>query len=161
MKAAIRKYRQFHQFDPVEKGEFHPTFKIPTQAIRCGEGVYVLYSSDKLNPETGEDEGVIDYIHHHDPGVKVYRTDPDSDGPMRPVPQSIRRVKILVLLGKCAGFAYKDHNGKEVKADATGRAPELYTIPSGKALLVVQDKRTCLALIWGGKLGVKPEGIVG
>jgi len=39
--------------------------------------------------------------------------------------------------------------------------PELYTIPAGTALLVVEDKRHVAAIIWGGALGVECRGIVG
>jgi hypothetical protein len=67
----------------------------------------------------------------------------------------------LTLLGQCLGFAYYDpESDQEIEAKVTQPFPELYSIPSGKALLVIQSKRTVLALIWGGRLGVEARGIV-
>lgn len=159
MKRAIDKYVEFHQFDPYEIGEFARGFQIPHDVTLVGAGRYVLYSSDKLNPSTGEDEGFIDYIHEHKPGVRVYR--PGVPGRSRRVPGYIRDVSELVLLGECMGFGYDDGDGNEVAAEPDAALTELYAIPSGKALIVVENKRCVCALIWGGKLGVEARGIVG
>ena len=158
---AERKYVEFHSQQPVKIGEFHKTFKIPQSARIAGDAVNVLYSSDKLNPETGKDEGWIDYIHDHKEGVAVYRTDAHFSGRTRKVPKWIWGVDELTWLGHCLGFAYNDESGKEVQAQADAPLPELFTIPSGRALIVVQSKSHVLAMIWGGKLGVERRGIVG
>jgi hypothetical protein len=76
------------------------------------------------------------------------------------VPAFIRDADSLVLLGDCLGFTYENEYGEAIEASATNPLPELYTIPSGRALVVVQSKRTVLALLWGGKLGVEARGIV-
>jgi hypothetical protein len=119
----------------------------------------VLYRSDKLDPETGrQPRKPIDYIHEHDGGVHVYRTDGRAD---TEVPRFISGAKELVLLGQCLGFAYEDvDGGEEVEAQVRTPYPDLYTIPSGRALLVIQGRRSVLAIIWGGRLGVEARGIV-
>lgn len=155
----VRKYVEFHQFEPKKIGKFPSSFRIPSEAKLAGDAVNVLYRSDKLNPTTGADEGVIDYIHDHDAGVRLYRCDRSFDGPLRRVPKWIRETPALTRLGDCLGFAYAI-DGEEVEAKAKKPHPELYTIPSGKALLVVQSKRTVIAIIWGGRLGVEARGIV-
>ncbi len=161
MSRAVSKYRAFHQQEPRKVGDFHPDLAIPDQAICVGPAVHVLYRSDKLNPTTGEDEGWIDYIHDHGAGVKVYRTDRSADGALVTVPAALRRATELYWLGDCLGFAYKDlETGKKVEAKGTSPLPELYATTSGRALLVIQGKRRLLAMIWGGKLGVEPRGIV-
>lgn len=151
-------YYDFHQYEPRKIGAFSRGFRIPRAAGLAGDAVHVMYRSGKKDPVTLEKpKRPLDYIHEHDAGVKVYRTDLDENA--RRVPSFITDVKELVLLGECLGFAYDDG---EVEIDAQVRSPfpELYTIPSGKALLVIQDKRDVLALIWGGRLGVEPRGIV-
>lgn len=158
---ALRMYRGFHQLEPKKLGDFHPDLVIPDVCVCVGDALNVLYRSDKLNPETGEDEGMIDYIHEHSRGVRVYRCDNGAEGEITNVPAWIRNTKELVKLGDCNGFAYADIiGGKKRKANATPPYPELYTTPSGKCLLVIQSKKRLLALIWGGRLGVEPRGIV-
>jgi hypothetical protein len=158
---AERKYIEFHTTEPNSIGRFNVDMKIPSTAKLAGTAVNVLYSSDKLNPTTGEDEGWIDYIHDHKGGVRVFRTDAHYSGPTRRVPNWIASQTELTWLGYCLGFSYRDEDGYLVKADATEPLPELYTTPNGRALLVIQGKRRVVAIIWGGKLGVERRGIVG
>jgi len=160
MSSAEKMFVAFHQREPRKTGSFADGLAIPARAVCVGDAVNVLYHSDKLNPTTGEDEGWIDYIHDHSRGVRVYRCDPGAHGPEHAVPAWLRGVRELTWLGDCLGFDFRDHDGELVKAQATRPLPELYTIPSGKALLVIQSKRTLLAMIWGGRLGVEPRGIV-
>lgn len=161
MRRAETKYVEFHSHDPNKVGSFHKDMKIPTRAKLAGDGINVLYSSDKLNPESGEDEGWINYIHDHNRGVKVYRSDAHFSGESEDVPDWIHSETELTWLGDCLGFEYRDHEGYAVQGNATEPLPELYTTPNGRALLVIQDKRRVIALIWGGKLGVERRGIVG
>lgn len=162
-RSATRMYVGFHQHDPRKVGDFHRELVIPDTAMCVGDAVNVLYRSDKLNPTTGQDEGWIDYIHDHKNGVKVYRCDRAAESlelaVERTVPSWLRNVRELTWLGDCLGFAYHDGD-REHEARGTKPLPELYTTPSGKALLVIQGKRRLLALVWGGKLGVEPRGIV-
>lgn len=157
---AVRMFRDFHKFEPTAIGEFNKGFSIPAQCRLGGDAVHVLYRSDKLNPVTEIDEGVIDYIHEHGSDVKVYRCDAGFSGERKRVPKFIREAKALVHLGEFLGFRYVDEDGYTVNAEPTAPNPDLYTIPSGKALLVVQRKKRVLALIWGGSMGVEPRGIV-
>lgn len=160
MNRAVRKYVEFHQHDPTKIGSFHADLEIPETAVCVGDAINVMYRSDKRNPSTGADEGWIDYIHEHSSGVKVYRCDPGAHGISRDVPKWLRGVGGLAWLGDCIGFAFQDADGRTVEARGTTPLPELYADPSGRALLVIQGKRRILAMIWGGKLGVEPRGIV-
>ncbi len=161
LQRAEKLFETFHQFEPVEVGDFHAGFSIPREANYVGEAKTMYYSSDKLNPETGEDEGVIHYFHEHEGGVRMYVTDDSRDGEWRKVPKWIFGTKALVRLGDCEGFEYTDFDDETTKAEATGKPPGWYCIPSGKALLVVQDKRQVLAIVWGGGLNVEWRGVVG
>ncbi len=165
MSRAIKKYLDFHQQEPVKIGTFHPDLERRLRDARVtlvGDAVHVLYRSDKLNPTTLEDEGWIDYIHDHDRGVHVYRADSAAAqlGPQRTLPAYVRDCSELTWLGFCLGFEYKDHDGKNVDAKGKKPLPDLFCTSNGKALLVIQGKRSLLACIWGGKLGVEPRGIV-
>jgi hypothetical protein len=158
---AEKLYEDFHKYPATRIDEMHRSFFIPETAACVGPALYVLYRSSKLDPFTyAEPEGgSIDYIHEHKKGVKVYL--PDSDwGPDRKVPKRIHESNKLTFLGECLGFGYIDDDGDEVEATCRGKV-ELCSTPSGKALLVVENRKEVLALIWGGTLGVKPQGIVG
>jgi len=127
-----------------------------------GPALYVLYRSSKLDPFTyAVPDKPTDYIHEHKNGVKVYVVN-DSDGPERKVPQKIQNIQKMAFLGKCLGFGYVDEDGDEVEATASGKV-ELCAVPyrKGHALIVLENRRKVLALIWGGKLRVEPRGIVG
>jgi hypothetical protein len=158
---ALRMYRGFHQKEPKKIGDFHPDLVIPAECICVGDAIHVLYQSDKLNPTTGEDEGVIDYIHKHERGVRIYRCDRSAEGDITAVPSWVRNTTEFDKLGDCNGFAYKSiTTGKKCTAEGTSPLPELYCSPNGKCLFIIQGKRRLLALIWGGRLGVEPRGIV-
>jgi hypothetical protein len=164
MRKAVKLFEEFHSFEPKDIGSFPKSFRIPREAVYVGEAKTMYYSSDKLNPENGQDEGWISYYHPHEGGVRAYIADPNdspSTGDIRNLPKWVYKTQELVRLGDCEGFDYTDFSGREIKAEATGRAPEWYCIPSGKALLVIQDKRKVLAVFWGGDLNVEWRGVVG
>lgn len=158
----VTKYLEFHGQDPRKLGRFHRDLVIPARAVLAGDAQQVLYRSDKLNPTTGEDEGWIDYFHDHSPGVRLYRCDRQAAtaGAERAVPAWIRQTDALTWLGYCLGFSYVDGDGHEQHAKGKEPLPELFCIPSGRALLVIQGKRHLLAMMWGGRLGVEDRGIV-
>lgn len=160
-RGALRMFRGFHKREPREFGKFPPSFSIPKEVPLAGPARHVLYRSDKLNPTTEIDEGVIDYIHEHEKSVNIYRCDRGFDGPIRKVPKFILDAPGLVRLGECLGFAYVDEYGQDMEAKTTRPLPYLYCIPSGRALVVVSRSRPRVeALFWGGRLGVEPRGIV-
>lgn len=147
-----RLYEEFHKLNPGSTGKFNDSFKIPPTVYLLGNAVSVSYRSSKWGRKA-------DYIHEHDSGVKIYSPKKGSGGVAAKVPSWITEITTLVRLGECLEFEFSD--GKDVhRAHAPRPYPELYTIPSGKALLVIEDKRLLHAIIWGGSLSVKPEGIV-
>lgn len=165
MSRAVKKYLDFHQQEPVKIGTFHPELERRLRdgtVYDVGDAVNVLYKSDKLNPTTLEDEGWIDYIHDHGKGVRVYRADRAASqlGNESVLPAFIRNCSELTWLGYNLGFEYTAHDGKNVTAKGKQPLPDLFCTPNGRALLVIQNKRTLLAVIRGGRLGVEPRGIV-
>jgi len=161
LRRAVNLFETFHQFEPRDVGEFSRGFEIPKQAICIGDAKVMYYTSDKLNPETHEDEGDIAYFHDHRKGVRMYVTDESRPGDWRNIPKWIWNTQALVRLGTCDGFDYEDFDGELKEAKATGRKPDWYALPSGKALLVIQDRRKVLAIAWGGELRVEWRGVVG
>lgn len=157
---AKAKFEEFHRKKPTKIGEFASSFAIPTTVGELGKAVHVLYRSNKKDPSTGKQpKKPVDYIHEHYAGVKAYQVDND-ELEQCDVPDFIVKCDALVLLGLCLGFRFKDDDGEH---DAEGEVPlpELYATPCGKALLIVQDKKEVLAMIWGGGLGVWARGIDG
>jgi hypothetical protein len=160
-------FLRFHRIDPKEvivEDDQH----MPTHAARMGKSIHVLYRSSKLDPETGKRPpgGVQNYIHEHDAGVHLY--DPNDNGISDGASGDLEEVPecdpdmALVLLGECLGIAWKDDVlDEDYEMEWDNPAIELYTTTSGKMLVVVENKREILYLVWGGALGVEPRGIVG
>lgn len=162
---ASDKFREFHRKEPHRFGAFADELEIPMEARCLGKAKHVLYRSSKKDPETGRPvPAPINYIHEHDAGVHVYvPTDAEVDvgtDDIEPVPDFMLETNELVLLGTSLGFMFVGDDG-EHEVEATKPMPELYCTPCGRALVIVQDKREILALIWGGGLGVEARGIVG
>lgn len=168
--AAEAKYEEFHRYPPVKIGTFHKTFSIPSKMYEAGKAIYVTYRSGKVDPSTlKKPRRPINYIHEHDVGVKVYlpvsseSRDVLGHTDTEEVPSEFQDVQALVMLGQSLGFAWQA-SGVDEPREAEGvddPFPELYCTPDGKCLLVVQDKREVLAMIWGGALGVYARGIDG
>jgi len=162
---AVDKYVEFHRLEPRKIGEFPASFAIPETMFVGGTAKYVTYRSSKVDPESlRKPSRPVDYIHEHDAGVVVYVSDghrPTASRVVEHVPSEFREVAALTKLGECLGYCFVDEDG--VKHEAEGRAPlpELYAVPSGKCLLVIQSKREVIAMIWGGGLGVYARGIDG
>lgn len=154
---AVEMYKQFWRLEPKSIGEFDPSFKIPERVSMAGSAIWITYRSGKKDPETlKKPKREVDYIHHFDPGVQLYSVGGSAG---ESVPGWLREVTSLTLLGTCLGWEMKSGDKKR-EAKATKPMPELYTIPSGRALLVIQDKREILAIFYGGDLGVEGRGIV-
>jgi len=160
---AVAKYREFHRFDPRQVGEFAASVKMPDQVHRLGVAKWVAYRSGKTDPETLKKPGPkgLDYIHHHDPGVDLYIPSSSGHAADTDVPGYVGKIDALTLLGACLEVGYENAEGNEVQVKSTSPLPELYAIPSGKALVIVQDKKEIVAIIWGGTLAVEDRGIVG
>ena len=121
----------------------------------------MLYTSDKLNPETREDEGFVPYFHEHEGDVKLVLPDDSRGGERIKVPSKIRHAQALTKLGRCDGYSYVDFDNITHEAKAKGRHPDWYAIPQSTALLVIQDRKKVIALLWGGGLHVEWRGVVG
>jgi hypothetical protein len=151
--AAVGKFEEFHRYGPKKLQEVK--LEIPARVKKLGGCKYVLYRSGKVDPATlKKPRKPVDYIHEHDAGVVAYSVTGAAD---TDVPKSFRETTAVVYLGKCLGFAVKD--GPE--AEATEPLPDLCCTPDGKCLLVVQDRKKVLAMMWGGALGVFARGIDG
>lgn len=154
---AVAKYREFNSFDPKEL-VYGATFEMPKRAQLLGDAVSVQYRSRKVIPDNGvRPRGWIYYTHDHSKGCMTYAPDPHGDVE---VPSFLIKSDALTLLGECVGFHWKNDEG-EGEGIARAPYPELYTTANGRALFVIQNKRTVLAMSWGGRLGVEDRGIVG
>lgn len=162
MKKFEAKFEEFHARPVRDITAFDARLILPERAALAGVAKQVMYRSDKLNPSTKIDEGWQDYYHDHDPGVSLYRCGAAElrNGDVRRVPKWIHEVQQLTWLGQCLGFTFEDDEGNEIQMKGTKPLPDLFCIPSGKALLVIQSRRTVLAMIWGGRLDVKERGII-
>jgi hypothetical protein len=161
---AVDGYKTFHTGpgapmgirEPRQIGQL-PGLVMPARCCIAGQAVHVMYRSDKW------EKRAHDYIHEHDAGVKVGLLDTQFGELTDAVPDIIRKVETLYLLGACLGFAFVDGDGNEVEAKC-GKGDELYAIPSNRALVVLNTKGAVAkvqALIWGGSLNVIDRGIVG
>ncbi len=144
---AASKFAEFHDFE--FKSVYDSALKIPTTATCLGKAITTYYQSNKWG------DGMQRYMHNHEAGVKVYVPRGSVN-----VPQRIYSVDTLTLLGKSLGFDYIDEDGDELETKVP-QGSELYCIPSGKALLIIQNKNKIIAMMWGGKLRVEDVGICG
>lgn len=162
---AIEKYEEFHRMEPRKTGTMHEV-EIPHQVVYLGSAVHVMYRSGKVDPSTlRKPKHPLNYIHDHDTGVLCCAPEdavPDGiEGTLEDVPFWIREVKAVTKLGECLGFRFAPASGLDIDVEGRKPLPELYCTPCGRALLVIQDKRSILAIMWGGLLGVEGRGIVG
>ena len=148
----VKMFLDFHKLPVNEIGTFAAGMKLPTNGYLLGPGKWITYRSGKWG------KGTYEYIHDFGKGVRV--VDFKEGGRAVAVPAKFRSVQTLVKLGDCLGYAARDGED-EIEAKTSGKKPELYCTPNGRALFVVENKRTVLAGMWGGKLGVEKRGIVG
>lgn len=167
-KLAISKYQEFHRLEPKKLGTFSDSFAIPDIVISAGRAKFTTYRSGKVDPSTlKQPRKPVNYIHEHDAGVVVYLSKAGarelgvSTAGRTHVPPPFRNIDTLVLLGDSLGFAYEDEHGDELEVLSGEPLPELYCSPCGKCLYVIQSKRSVLAMLWGGALGVFGRGIDG
>jgi len=151
IKAAIDKYLEFHQLEPKSTGVLE-SFTFPKKVYLLGEAKTTYYESDKW---TGK---IVSYYHDHEGDVKAYSANEDDGGKPVSLPPWIHKTGAIAVLGKCLGFDFQD--GKDLIEAKASKTAKLYTIPSGKALIVVERGQPCYFL-WGGSLDVRDVGIVG
>jgi hypothetical protein len=160
---AIAKYKEFHRFDPRQIGKFPASFRIPERMFRAGPAKFVCYRSGKVDPETlRKPSKPVNYIHEHDAGVVCYLRNRTvyGEGAETAVPREFIKVDALTRLGFCLGFCFED-DGRPQEVEGRDPLPDLYTTPDGRCLLVIQSRKTVLAMMWGGALGVFARGIDG
>lgn len=155
---AVDKYREFNSFDP-KKLVYVDGSPIPAK-LRClGEATQIVYESMKVIPDNGvKPRKPQGYFHDHEGDVFTYVPDAAGD---TDTPSFVLECDALALIGTCIEFSYKGEDGEKGKGKATKPYPEVYCTPNGRALLVIQSKKTVLAIIYGGGLGVESRGIVG
>lgn len=149
---AAKLYTDFHAYDPRDVRELK--VNAPSSARAGGPCVWVTYRSDKWN------DGTHDYIHEIESRVKAADL-ASSDGKTIAIPQRIFQKQVYTQLGNAAlGMAYrKDGAVAEVKFP---RGTIWLWSAKGKALIAVhRPKGKVLGVVWGGRLGVEPRGIVG
>ena len=161
----MEKYEEFHRYPPKKIGEFEKGFAIPSHVFRVGKAKAVMYRSGKIDPATlQKPRHPVDYIHEHDAGVETFlvHAHPAAYGSERvTVPEEFVHAKALCKLGEFLGMIFVTDDEEEDELQGTRPLPELYAVPSGKCLVVVQSKRHVIAMSWGGALGVHPRGIDG
>ncbi len=160
--AAVAKYEEFHRYAPksISSGDL----KIPRRMVTAGKAIFVTYESAKVDPETlKKPRAAVPYIHELEAGTVLYLNEGDVEGGQgdAEVPAEFRNATALTRLGVCLGFAFKGDDGEQVEAEGTAPMPELYCTPCGRCLMVVQSKKSVIAMIWGGGLAVENVGIVG
>lgn len=180
LEAGISIFTDFHQYGPKKQGRFPASLKIPSKVFTAGAAEWVFYASNKWEHKQNF------YMHEHGWGVTCYLT--DGGNRRTQVPDKYRNVDTLVRLGQCRGGPAKlparakdlrDNVGKTanegkglgfVWTGSDGQLdgalvgppyPELYCTPDGGCLLVIENKKKIRAMIWGGGMRVKAEGIVG
>lgn len=164
--AAVELYEGFQGLEPNGVERFDASIQIPRRAVAMGKAMHVLYRSGKVDPETDRlprtKDGTQDYIHEHDAGVILYEPARARGAHDAVDVDDLEENDTLVMLGQCLGLAYRDGDGEEWDLEfRPGDKAELFSIRSGRMLLVVCAKREIRYLIWGGALGVEPRGIVG
>ena len=148
--AAEQKFAEFHDFEPNNLSQFASQLKIPAQGTLVGPAAHVMYRSNKWGEKA-------DYIHEHAKGVKVVVAGTRNvEGKPTVIPKWIQDQKVLVKLGTCLGYAWWDAQG----LCEMPQGGELFCTPCGKCLFVIQKRSKLEAIVWGGKLGVEPRGIV-
>ena len=176
----IDKYIEFHQYGPQKTGRFTEALKIPFDVFEVGAAEWMFYASSKWEHKQNF------YMHEHGWNVTCYLT--DGGNKRTEVPGKYRDVESLVRLGQCRGgpaklparakdlrdnvgktaneskglgFVWTDNDGKLDGAMVGSPYPELYCTTDGGCLLVIEGKKKIRAMIWGGGMRVKAEGIVG
>ena len=154
---AVSKFKEFWRQEPTKIGEFPSSFKIPARVHKLGRMIHVLYESKKTDPETmKKPKRPLAYIHESKADVFDLQGELDTA-----TPDFIVNAEALVCLGQCLGFKWRDGGGDEHEAEGTDPLPDLWCTPDGHALLVIQSRRTVLAVMWGDGLRVEARGIVG
>lgn len=153
LNAGLKRFETFHKLEPNKVGQFDSSFVMPNEVSVVGQAVFTCYRSNKWTKKS------CDYIHDHEAGVKVGRL--DEPGKRTALPSWLVEATTLVRLGYSLGFGYTDARGDLVEAEVSKPLPELYCDPSGRALLVIAQRKRLVAVFWGGYLDVTPRGIVG
>jgi len=155
LKKALASFEGFHRYDPKNVAKLPSTVRIPSHVYVPGPCKYVTYRSDKWN------DGSYDYIHDIDsyPRVKLGIIG-KRNGRKTKVPKRISDNATLIMIRtRALGFGYTNNDNETV--DCTVSRCSWFWHPTGRALLLIEDKRRLAAIVWGGDLGFEDRGIVG
>jgi hypothetical protein len=155
LKPAVEVFEKFNDFDLNDIGAFPASLKIPKTVEVVGKATEVLYQSKKWN------DGSHGYYHEIEsyPRVRVGVTKRGT-GRVTKLPQRLLSTETLTQIGeRSLGLIYEDADGEKYEVNPP-RSVWFWSV-RGRALLLIQDKRKLLAVVWGGDLDVRPEGIVG
>jgi hypothetical protein len=177
---AMSRYETFHAKQPIRIAELE--HDIPTSWICTGDGLSVMYKTDKWHKD-GDDEE-YKHLHGHSEkrpyalgkGVRVFEPATEAkrsrvggkpvklDGRAQRLPVAIP--KALTLLGYCMGlFVRHTHDGEVYEVNPRGSY--LFCSPAGDLLLVYSPTKQAdgssgfLCAMAGGSLRVLKDGIDG
>jgi hypothetical protein len=155
-RVATRLFEDFHQYDVSDTAAFPESLVIPETVHYPGPCVYVTYLSDKWN------DGTHPYIHEIEsfPRVNVGLVGGRLEQNKRVPKRVCDNTTVVQLKKKALGYSYMEPD-TDKQIELTVRNCEWFWHPQGKALLLIRNKRKLVAIIWGGKLDWKPEGLVG
>lgn len=158
LKQAEDRWKLFHDKEPRRTIEVPAPW--PKEWGLVGHATRVYYYSDKWE----KDGEYIPYYHDHEGGVELWEPWGVEDW------QEKRRKKPCpsvpcshgAVLGYCLGWVIESLDGRSLEVSFGDKEVLLCSTPSGKALFVVDPKsKEVIAVFCGGKLDVRPEGIVG
>jgi hypothetical protein len=177
---AMSRYETFHAKQPIRVAELE--HDIPTQWVCTGDGLSVMYKTDKWHKD-GDDEE-YKHLHGHSEkrpyalgkGVRVFEPTTEAqrsrvggkpvelDGRSQRLPVAIP--KALTLLGYCMGLFVRRSDDGEVY-EVNPRGSYLFCSPKGDLLFVYSPTKQSdgssgfLCAMAGGSLRVLKDGIDG
>lgn len=155
LRPAVEVFEKFNDFDISDVHAFSGSLKIPGTVEVVGKATQILYKSKKWS------DGSHGYYHEIEsyPRVRVGVTQRGT-GRETKLPQRIINTETLTQIGeRSLGYEYEAEDGEKYEVNPPRSV--WYWSVRGRALLLIQDKRKLLAVVWGGDLDVRPEGIVG
>lgn len=150
----LEAYKTFHQLEP-KKGRQLPDNLVPDELTHVGWCTKTYYLSDKWENKVNA------YVHDHYPDVGFYLVHSRGKqwgGYSKNVPEKIKNVKELWVLGQCDRLEFCDWEGET--HDLTFKSVTL-AAPTSMDVLYLIQKQKLIGCIWGGQMTIEDVGIVG